>query len=334
MKIRQLLVSIALFAAMAASNAFPDLWESQAKIEERYGPPIKTTGYPRARKYIYAFENFEVAIRFFNGVSFEETYTSPTERSGFSDAEVERILKSNSGGGQWHGEGGWWTIDTPNGRANAEHYHDETTSELRVYTQASVDRSLDNDRNSNERTHEEETLQGILAVKQEEKRTSLVLRAGDRVIYIPWSLKGYRERLPISLGKTYRITLRHEDPTDLDEPIALISDRDHENFDDAFHDSEINLLIRIQSGDDTLFDRSICEVHHIKMSEIMAEVNYGMWVPGGTEAYCVKSFPHYRNFVLGGCLLLDTKNAPLFVCPECVASCEHYKREHPEADKD
>ncbi len=70
------------------------------------------------------------------------------------------------------------------------------------------------------------------------------------------------------------------------------------------------------------------------MSEIMAEVNYGMWAAEGNDAYCVKNFPHSRNFVLGGCLLLETKKAPLFVCPECVAGCERYKREHPEADKD
>ncbi len=169
MKNCRLFFLVALLSATAASNAFANLWESQAKIEERYGPPVKTTGYPLARTYTYAFENFEVAIRFFNGVSFEETYTSPTGRSGFSDAEVERILRSNSGGGQWHGEGGWWTIDTPNGRAIAEHYHDDTKPELRVYTQASVDRSLENDRNSNERTHKEETLQGLLTVRQEER---------------------------------------------------------------------------------------------------------------------------------------------------------------------
>jgi hypothetical protein len=309
-----LLFFATLLAALSASNAFANLWESQAKIEERYGPPIKTTGYPLARKYTYAFENFEVTVSFFNGVSFEETYTSPTERSGFSDAEVERILKSNSGGGQWYGEGAWWTIDTPNGRAIAEHYHDETKPELRVYTQASVDRSLDNDGKRNERTHKEETLQGLLTVRQEEKMTSLVVQAGDRVLFIPWSLEGYRVGPPISPGKIYRITLRDEDFVDAYEPIAYVSDRDHKNFTDAAQDSQKNLLIRIQNGDEILFDRSVCEVHHIKMSEIMVEVDYGMWVAHGTEAYCLKNFPHYRNFVLGGCIPMETKKAPLFVC--------------------
>jgi hypothetical protein len=81
--------------------------------------------------------------------------------------------------------------------------------------------------------------------------------------------------------------------------------------------------MRIRDGDNVIFDRSICDVHHQKMSEIVVEVRYGMWGPSAAEARCVKNFPHFRKYVRGGCNEDSARPTALrYVCPKCEEECE------------
>ncbi len=83
------------------------------------------------------------------------------------------------------------------------------------------------------------------------------------------------------------------------------------------------LLERIMHGNVVVFDRSVCETHHVKMSVKMGEVLYGLRATPADEARCEGNFPHFRDFIVGGCISSpeSPKKAPIFVCPECVAGC-------------
>jgi len=318
------LLVFGLCAILSVASALACLWESQVEIEKRYGPAIKTTGYPDRRTFFYVFQGLEIRIKFFNGVSEAESYFPSASDVAFGDGEIRRLLESNSARAQWREQAkDDWVIDTRNGRAYAELLRGCPKPRLNVYTHASVEREDEIFLNSR-RTLKEETFQGVATMRQEEKIISLVVATGDHVIYIvwcnPWQDLG-RGKV-ITPGKTYRITLRDEDSLDENVSRAFVSDRDHKDYSEAVNDSKSYLLVRLQDDDDIIYDRSVCEVHHIKMSETMADVQYGMQV----GSPCDRDFPHHRKVVEAGCLLEDAKKASLYICPKCVEGCERSKR--------
>lgn len=313
-------VAVAAFiASLFAPHASGYLWETQAQIEERYGKPVKITGYPDRRAFTYAFEDLIIKIKFLDGVSAEENYSPSAGGVAFGDSEVRRLLKANGFGGkrrqQTRGE---WVIETPKGRAYTYNYPELS---LVVCTRESVERDSAND--SIERTGKEETFEGVAAVKQEDKTTSMTMHSGGRVLYLPWSDEWDRAlRGLFKSGKTYRIILRDEYVFDDDEFHAFVSDRDHKGYDDTVNDSKRYVLMRVEEGGAVIFDRSVCEVHHVKMSEITAKVRDGTSAPLPGEEECESKFPHYRDFLKIMCLGDGTERASLYVCPECVAACK------------
>jgi len=330
------LLITALFAALSAPTASAYLWESQAVIE-RYGQPIKTTGYPDDRAYTYAFENFQIEIKFFDHVSHEETYSHSDRKTALSDSDIQHILEMNSAGSRWRKvKENDWTVDAAQGGANADYFPDFKPQELRLYTDDSVKRMIDVAPAATARTLKDQTLQGVVTLKKDDNLTRLIVRSGDLVIAIPWSAEGYPEKGRPTSGGTSTLTLRDEDHVDTNALVAFVSDREHKSLEDAIYDSKTYLVQRLKQNDDVLFDRSVCEVHHVAMSQKMAEVDYGMWAPEtSADAYCFKNFPHHLDFILGGCVSsYDSPKAALhYVCPKCVAECEQFKREHPESRK-
>ena len=126
-------------------------------------------------------------------------------------------------------------------------------------------------------------------------------------------------------GQTYRITLLDKNDLDIDTRIACLSDREHKTWSDAVDDSKVCVLARIQDRFGTLFDRSVCEIHRLKMIKIEAEAGYGMAVLNE----CDVRFPHYRDYIRGGCVDMGKKETGnLFVCPLCVAACAVYEFTH------
>lgn len=89
-------------------------------------------------------------------------------------------------------------------------------------------------------------------------------------------------------------------------------------------DSDFYRLIRITDGSKTVFDESVCEVHHTRMKLVEANVEYGMIGVDSSEV----EFPHHRDWIRGGCMVGDVKRAERYVCSECVVASEKYKREH------
>jgi hypothetical protein len=310
----------AFIAALSAPNASAYLWETQAQIEKRYGLPVKITGYPDRRAFTYAVEDLIIKVKFLDGVSAEETYSPSAGGVAFGDSEVRRLLKANGRGGKWRQQArGEWVIETPKGRA---HTHNYPELSLVVCTRESVERDPAND--SIDRTGKEETFEGVAAVKQEDKTTSVTVHSGGFVVYLPWS-DGWRDRGLRGLfrsGKTYRIILRDEWVWDDDEPWAFVSDRDHKDYHATVNDSKCYVLMRVEEGGAVIFDRSVCEVHHVKMSEITAKIRDRTSATPPGEEECESKFPHYRDFLKIMCLGDGTERASLYVCPECVAACK------------
>ena len=190
-----------------------------------------------------------------------------------------------------------------------------------VYTESSLDR------NSSEhvRTHKDELFTGILTPKQDGETTDLVFRDKDLLIQLSWQYLANSRNPSLVPGKTYTLTLRDEDSFDEEDVIAFVTDRDHKGHSELTQDSKIYVLMRIQDGGDVVFDRSTCEVHHLKMTETTVEIQYGMWGPSDVEWHCVRNFPHHRKYIQGGCNLDEEhKVGKRFICPKCVEECERY----------
>ena len=79
------------------------------------------------------------------------------------------------------------------------------------------------------------------------------------------------------------------------------------------------LQARITLGDQTLFDRAVCEVHRVSMERRVVPVQYGLPVFEYPLEVFNRSFPHYRDHVLGGCCLGEQKTGKTFICAECVS---------------
>jgi hypothetical protein len=171
------LVVASFVAALSAPSASAYLWETQAQIEGRYDPAIKTTGYPD-RAFHYVSEGLKIKIKFFNGVSEAESYSPSAENVAFGDGEIRRLLESNSAGAQWREEAKFydWVSDTRNGRAYANVLGN---SRLDVYTHASIERE-DRIFLNSQRTLKDETFEGIAALSQEAKTTTMTIHSGGR----------------------------------------------------------------------------------------------------------------------------------------------------------
>lgn len=318
------LVVAAFLTVFSAPNASAYLWETQAQIEERYGKPVKTTGYPYLRAYIYVSEGLEIRIRFFNGVSQEESYLPTAEGPAGSSFNIQPLLELNSLDGQWREQAeNEWAIETRNGRAHADYFPGGGKPRLNVYTHSSIERYDESVANSLARTGKDETFEGVAALSQEGKTTSMTMHSGDRVLYFRWSDEWDRAVTGLfRSGKTYRIILRDEYVFDDDEFHAFVSDRDHKGYDDTVNDSKCYVLMRVEEGGAVIFDRSVCEVHHVKMSEITAKVRDGTSASHPGEAECQRKFPHYRDFLKIACIADGTERESHYVCPECVAACK------------
>jgi hypothetical protein len=327
----RLLGLICLSSALSLPSASARLWDSQAELEARYGPPVKRTGYPHDEEYTYAFGSLRIEVQFYDGISHQEVYSHEDPRLPLGQAEIEQILADNANGAQWRikrepdcdgvvkpGATSDWEIDGPNGRAYAA-YSSDFTSRFHLFTQDVSKNALDpNFRSTPPRTNKDLTLTGTITL-QDDPDMSAIFRSANLVIVIPWYPKQIR---PVS-GRSYNLTFRDQEPIDSNEVVAYLSDREHKDFDALLRDSVRQLLIRIEDGNKIIFDRSVCEVHHLKMVEKMVNVDYGLYATSS----CATSFPHHRFVILGGCLSSDSspKKGPLYICPACVVGCHVFK---------
>ena len=95
-------------------------------------------------------------------------------------------------------------------------------------------------------------------------------------------------------------------------------------------------LIKVRQGDQIIYDIEVCEVHKTRMEEKQVPVAYGFILPGpeappdDTER---QSFPHRREYSLGGCVISDDspKTEGVYVCTDCKKAYEKWKTDNKKA---
>ncbi len=149
----------------------------------------------------------------------------------------------------------------------------------------------------------------------------------------------YDSRLPANLlaaDQSYRFTF--EETTQLfgtwrqqveNGMVTVVGDRYPPEPPDFMWMQEI---LTIEHDGAVILDRTVCEVHHEKMERRDLSISYGLpdtnyFPPPLVEA---KQFPHYWEFVLGGCCVIagrDTQRG--FVCGGCVKAFKEWESKNP-----
>ncbi len=323
-------ILLGFVALSAVSSTFANIWDTKDQIEKRWGAPIQISGYPDERIYTYRAGSYQVRVAFLDGFSQCEQYRHPGlpgRHPALSGAEVERLLKDNSFGQQWEREeNNYWLPD----KSVRAYLPADAGGLMGLYFESSQHAAIPFDPNRYLRTGKVSTFSGKVTFRQVEESQWLVLHDGNYVLEIPWRWADDSTPAKVKAGHTYRISLLDEDGLDTFTRTACLSDREHNDWSDAVYDSKSYVLALIQDRFGTLFDRSVCEIHRLKMMRKEAEVSYGMFA----SDECDRRFPHHRNYILGGCIDQGKKSGTLFVCPLCVAACGVYKFTHPSKDRE
>lgn len=176
---------------------------------------------------------------------------------------------------------------------------------------------------------------GVLELRRLEKRRWATVNAGETVVEIEFG-DMEAEFANLRNGMECTVTVLDEGSPDLYSPIAVVGRRRHVDWNDSVKDAHdtFQRLIKISSGNEVLFDREICGVHHQRMELRNVPVAYGMGAYQATP-YCEEHFPHARDRAVGGCVVSDDSPefAAIYLCPSCVAGCNEYRQTHPTKDE-
>jgi hypothetical protein len=87
------------------------------------------------------------------------------------------------------------------------------------------------------------------------------------------------------------------------------------------------------TSDHTRGQPPVCELHRAQMTKTNVPIAYGLirlnaWGKA-LEAARTDTFPHAADELLGGCIVDDTTNAIIYVCPVCLTARSRWELEHP-----
>jgi len=94
------------------------------------------------------------------------------------------------------------------------------------------------------------------------------------------------------------------------------------------------VIIRVVDGEKALFDMEVCGLHHCRMERREIPITYGLirlqkGLPTLEEEKAL--FPHRRDYVLGGCIVMPGKKTEtMYICPECRTAYEAWQKANPE----
>jgi hypothetical protein len=298
---------VALLGVITSASA--RISDTPAQLKERYGEPIAEfvdkDGYGLR---IYRTAQFkEIRVTFAAGKSQMEKYRA-TEAAVDQEALFVALREENPGAVCFERSDGRLEISM-----------DELESELKFVRS----------------TGRPSTYVGVLQIKKMPDRNSPgVSRNKDWVVEIV--LNGVDPGLDfLPTGVKCKVTVLDQDSDDLRTPMAWIGKREHLDWEDAIDDAHDRLqtMLKVEGNGTTLFDRSICGLHHIPMKLREVPIEYGMLAQSTIEAYCDPKFPHFREYAAGGCLVGEKKTTRIYICPACVAACKEYSKAHPEPEK-
>lgn len=348
-----LAASVISLAGVEPSDAV--LWQTEAQVTAQYGEPVDIRrGFDKTKRtFTYQAGELKLEIEFRNGNAQVVRYLHNDETKLFSEGEIDTLLRENSQGDRWRPiDNERWALGVPT-TAEASSFHqkqtrysqDGTTAEAIIHFfevsttgaqeswgwltswMAKCKRLL---------TGGERRFVGILELKQEkDERVVAIVRQDNTVLEIPWAWKDYSGKAQLTPGRTYEVTVRQEDPIDLDRTMVFLSDRVHESHGARVVDSDgWYTLVRIREGGAVVVDEAICEVHHTRMEWKKAGVGYGLYGPATkADAICDRTFPHHSDWIRGGCLQGDEKTAYHYLCRECIAGTAKYKLDHPDENR-
>ena len=90
-------------------------------------------------------------------------------------------------------------------------------------------------------------------------------------------------------------------------------------------------LRRIQQDGRTIYDIEVCEVHKTRMEPKEVQIVYGLFRRGPdepSEDIEQQTFPHNREYSLGGCVGLGEKTERIYVCADCKKAYDKWKTEN------
>jgi len=91
-------------------------------------------------------------------------------------------------------------------------------------------------------------------------------------------------------------------------------------------------LLKIEHQGKTLFDKEVCNVHHIKLEREEVPIIYGLIIPPTNSPPAEierKSFPfRHRESAWGGCIPYTIKTTKISVCAQCSAAYRKWEREN------
>ena len=323
------------------------LWQTEAELTAQYGEPVDIRRDSDGRKFTWASGDLVLEVEFMDGKARDVRYRHEDGTIPFSDEEVAALLEKSAAGKLWRRTtGDRWELDAP-AIAEATISHITQTAYFPDGTQAPrTDRSFRITSTEKQPlstwlrgalaetsrflTGGERRAVGILEFKPEEDdHVVAILRQGNVVFEIPWIWPGNPGKAQLRAGTTYEVTIREEDPVDLDRIFVFVSDRVHASHGARVVDSDgWFTLVRIKEGHSVIYDEAVCEVHRTRMEWKSAAIGYGMYAPAmEADAFCDQHYPHHASWIRGGCVVDDVKTAFHYVCRQCVAAAEKYKRE-------
>ena len=323
-------------ATIASSQA--NLGETERQITARYGEPVKIQNGYWERVFTYHWEKYEVGVTFMDGKSQHEFYQHTDKKTPLTEQEVQLLLTHNSSGRPWHLDAQEsYVLGDKQIEAKAWYIDQDTKRILSVFTTAFDQKFLREPINPRaEPTGKELRFTGVLWLTHKQDGNYITLHSGSDILEIPWTRRYLLQWVQLPVGETCRVVVQDDEIVNVEPPMVFRSDREHRSrkamADDSF---SVYPLVRIQQGDRVIWDRSVCEVHHIKMNEITADIAYGTFVFEGSEKVCNEQYPHHFDFAFGGDPVPpDDLNAPrvtqIYVCPKCAAECQIYKWMNPD----
>jgi len=303
-------ILLLFFAVFPRADA--KIGDTPAEYEARYGRSIKQAFDSEGSGLsVYKTKEFkEIRVTFVKGSSKKEVHKYAGD-SPVPQSLIEAIRAENPGQDVYDGFG-----------------------EVRV---RSSEIDLSETKELERPSGRETTYSGTVKIRSDGDTRYGVLTDNGNVVEIPLYGPPYPQEFALTPGRTYSVTLLEQWSEDTSTSIGVVSKREHADWFDAVDDAGLNgiqQLVRISEGDNVVFDRSVCGLHHVKMELRSVEIRYGMYGAGSkAESYCMGHFPHFRDFALGGCIEGDAKSTSIYICPKCVAECNEYTRQHPETDK-
>lgn len=295
-------VGFLLLLPLTASVAVGRIGDSPDDFAQRFGSPsaliLDSNGYGLG---VYRAEGFkEIRVTFVAGKSQYENYL-PMDDEAPRDSTVATLEKENPG------------VDVYDAVSLGIRVGErEAASELRF-----VDRSRRQSRHT-----------GLLQLTTWGEHRRAVIRSAESVVEIPFGGAENVEFRRLQPGITATVTVLDDNSEDLDAPLAVVGRREHVDWEDAVEDvhGSIQILVKIESGEEVLFDRTVCGVHQTQMQLSNVPVAYGLLMSSKAERYCGDQFPHAKAFTRGGCLVSDDdpQFTPVYQCPQCVTACAEY----------